>query len=79
MPPKGPATLAQGRSTTDSEHRIKLLAALAGELAGRGLVEEAVEACRAIVRLRREIDGAHGEPSPASAGEVDPNLTRSAA
>ncbi len=79
MPPKDSATLAHARATTDSEHRIKLLATLAGELAGRGLVEEAVEACKAIVRLRREVDRACGDLPLPAADAVEPNLTRSAA
>lgn len=79
MPPKGSRILGHGRATAEAEHRIKLLATLAGELAGRGLVEEAAEACEAIARLRRELADAADASGRVSTAGIARNLTRSAA
>ena len=40
------------------EHRIRLLTNLAASLAQIGLVEEALEACKAIARLRAPLNEA---------------------
>lgn len=61
MLPQRLNTLGRERTSTDPEHRIRLLASLAGVLADLGLVEEALDACRAITVLR---DGLASEGNP---------------
>jgi hypothetical protein len=63
MPPRRAWTLDHEHSAADAERRIRLLSNLAGALAELGLTEEALEACKAIARLRDGLADAGADPA----------------
>ena len=75
---KGSETLGQKHVTADTNRRIKPLATLADELAERGLMEEAVDACKAMVRLGGELANRSVGSWPAPTSASNENLARQA-
>jgi hypothetical protein len=52
-----PIDVGRGRcALAEAEHRIRLLATLADALAGLGMLEEALEACREVILVQAHLD-----------------------